>query len=82
MTNPNKFITSIVGVGKGCIRFFGQLLQKYGFMAAISTHRVIMEETGVATCSRLVFIRYFLLAAYEDMHEISRSDHRLLTLIV
>ena len=61
-----------LGVGKGCIMFWGRLDQNSGAHGNRKPPLTYNGENGVSTFSRLLLIRsFFLLAGNEDMHKIS-----------
>ena len=63
---------SIMGWGKGCIRFWGRLDQNSGFHGNRKPPLTYNGENGVFTFSWLFLIRFFfMLADNEDMHKVS-----------
>ena len=63
-----------LGVGKGCIMFWGRLDQNSGVHGNRKPPLNYNGENGVSTFSRLLLIRsFFILAGIEDMHIISNE---------
>ena len=61
-----------LGVGKGCIMFWGRLDQNSGVHGNRKPPLIYNGENGVSTFSHLLLIRsFFMLAGNEDMHKIS-----------
>ena len=61
-----------LGVGKGCIRFWGRLDQNSGFHGNRKPPLTYNGENDVSAFSRLFFVSdLFILAGNEDMHKIS-----------
>ena len=56
----SNFMCSTIGVGKGCIRFWGRLDQNPGFHGNRKPPLTNNGENDVSTFSRLVLIRFFL----------------------
>ena len=56
----SNHMCSIIGWGKGCIRFWGRLDQNSGFHGNRKPPLTYYGENGVSTFSRLFFIRSFL----------------------
>ena len=62
----------LLGVGKGCIMFWGRLDQNSGVHDNRKPPLTYNGENGVSTFSRLLLIWFFfILAGNEDMHKIS-----------
>ena len=68
----SNFMYSIIGVGKGCMRFLGRLDQNSGFHGNRKPPLTYNGEKDVSIFSRLFFDPIlFILAGNEDMHKIS-----------
>ena len=59
-----------LGVGKGCIMFWGRLDQNSGAHGNRKPPLIYNGENGVSTFSRMLLIILFILAGNKDMHKI------------
>ena len=77
LTNLNQFFcVASLGVGKGCIMFWGRLDQNSGVHGNRKPPLTYNGENGVSTFSRLLLIRsFFILAGNEDMHKSRTSSN-------
>ena len=65
-----------LGVGKGCIMFWGRLDQNSGVHGNRKPPLTYNGANGVSTFSRLLLSRsFFILADNEDMHKISDNSN-------
>ena len=73
LANLNKILcVASLGLGKGCIRFWGRLDQNSGFHGNRKPPLTYNGENDVSTFSWLFFDPIlFILAGNEDMHKIS-----------
>ena len=67
----SNFMCSIIGGGKGCIRFWGRLDQNSGIHGNRKPPLTYNGEDGVSTFSVAFHLILFILAGNEDMHKIS-----------